>query len=71
MLVLSRKKNQTIVIDGQIEIEILKIKGNKVVLGITAPKGMLILRGELVQGEVATDTMSSGATDNVVTDAAE
>ena len=47
MLVLSRKRNQTIVIDNQIEIEVLKIKGNTVRLGIKAPSNIKVLRGEL------------------------
>lgn len=47
MLVLSRKKNQTILIDGQIEIEVLQIKGNSIRLGITAPSDVRVLRGEL------------------------
>lgn len=47
MLVLSRKKNQTIVIDSQIEVEVLQVKGNTVRLGIKAPNDVKILRGEL------------------------
>ena len=47
MLVLSRKKNQTILIDGQIEIEVLQIKGNHIRLGIKAPRDVRVLRGEL------------------------
>ena len=47
MLVLSRKLNETIVIDGQIKIEVLKVKGNTIKLGITAPDDVKILRGEL------------------------
>lgn len=47
MLVLSRKKNQTILIDGQIEIEVLQIKGNSIRLGIKAPSEVRVLRGEL------------------------
>ena len=47
MLVLSRKKNESIVIDGQIKIEVLKVKGNTVRLGISAPDNIKILRGEL------------------------
>ena len=52
MLVLSRKKNQTIVIDGTIEIEVLKIKGNTVRLGIKAPSDIKVLRGELSPFEI-------------------
>lgn len=47
MLVLSRKKNQSIILDGNISVEVLQIKGNTVRLGITAPKSVRVLRGEL------------------------
>ena len=47
MLVLSRKKDESIILDGQIEIQVLKIKGNTVRLGIKAPAHIKVLRGEL------------------------
>ena len=47
MLVLSRKKNQTIIIDGNIEIEVLQVKGNSIRLGVKAPREVKVLRGEL------------------------
>lgn len=47
MLVLSRKKNETIVIDGGIEVEILQTKGGTVKVGIKAPDNVRIIRGEL------------------------
>ena len=47
MLVLSRKKNETIVIDGGIEVEILQTKGGTVKVGIKAPSDVRIVRGEL------------------------
>jgi len=47
LLILSRYKGQTIEIDGGIEIEVLKISGNQVRLGIRAPRETLVLRGEL------------------------
>ena len=56
MLVLSRKTNQTIVIDGAIEIEVLKIKGNTVRLGIRAPSTIKVLRGELPPLEIQMPT---------------
>lgn len=52
MLVLARKLNQKIIIDGQIEIEIVKIKGNTIRLGITAPQDVKILRSEVMPIEV-------------------
>ena len=48
MLCLSRYTGQTIEIEGGIEIEVLKISGNQVRLGIRAPKEIQVLRGELV-----------------------
>ena len=47
MLVLTRKQNETILIDGCIKIEVLKCKGNTIKLGISAPNDVKILRGEL------------------------
>ena len=47
MLVLSRKMGETIEIGGEITIEVLQIKGNRVQIGIRAPKDIRILRGEL------------------------
>jgi carbon storage regulator CsrA len=47
MLVLSRKRNEQILIDGNITIEVLQVKGNTVRLGISAPRDVKVLRGEL------------------------
>lgn len=47
MLVLSRKAGEKIVVDGNITIEVLKVKGNRLTLGITAPASVKVLRGEL------------------------
>lgn len=47
MLVLSRKKNESIVIDEHIVITVLEIRGDKVRLGIEAPKSVPIHRSEV------------------------
>lgn len=47
MLVLSRKKNETIVIQDQIEVTVLGIEGDTVRLGISAPKTIDIFRKEV------------------------
>ena len=49
MLVLTRKINESIIIADNIKIEILEIKGEKVKIGIEAPKELHILRDELYQ----------------------
>ena len=47
MLVLSRKKNDSIVIGDNVRIEVLKVSGNTVRIGIQAPRDVKVLRGEL------------------------
>jgi carbon storage regulator len=47
MLVLSRKRQDTIVIDQRIRIKVLGIRGDRIRLGIEAPEDVVILRGEL------------------------
>ena len=47
MLVLSRKIDQRIHIGDDITIVVNQIKGNRVTIGIDAPDGVRILRGEL------------------------
>lgn len=47
MLALTRRKNEAIIINGDIEIRILDIQDGKVKLGITAPKDVTIHREEV------------------------
>jgi carbon storage regulator len=47
MLALTRKKDEAIIINGNIEIRILDVQGDKVKLGISAPKEVTIYREEL------------------------
>lgn len=47
MLVLSRKETQRIRLGDDIVITVVRIGGDKVRLGIEAPKDMLVLRDEL------------------------
>lgn len=47
MLVLSRKKNESIVIDERIVITVVEIRGDKVRLGIEAPRDVAIHRQEV------------------------
>ena len=47
MLVLSRKKNESIVIDDNVVITVVEIRGDKVRLGIEAPREIPIHRSEV------------------------
>lgn len=47
MLALSRKKNEALVINNNIEITVLEIKGEQVKLGISAPKDVPVYRKEV------------------------
>ncbi len=47
MLALSRKKNEALIINNNVEITILEIKGEQVKIGISAPKEVPIYRKEV------------------------
>lgn len=47
MLVLTRKTNEELVIGGDVRVVVLGVQGSRVRLGISAPDGFRILRGEL------------------------
>ena len=47
MLVLTRKKNESIVINGDITIVVVEIRGDKVKLGVEAPREVSVHRREV------------------------
>jgi carbon storage regulator len=49
MLVLSRKKNESIIINDDITITVVEIRGDKVRLGIEAPKTVTVHRQEVYE----------------------
>ena len=49
MLVLSRRKDESIMIGDDVEITIVDIHGDRVRLGITAPKTILVHRREIYE----------------------
>jgi carbon storage regulator len=49
MLILSRKKDESIIIGDNIEISIVDIKGDHVKLGIKAPKDVKVYRQEVYE----------------------
>lgn len=48
MLVLTRKRGELIQIDGNIQVTVISVQGNRVRLGIEAPDSVSVRRGELV-----------------------
>ena len=49
MLVLSRKKNESIVINDNIVITVVEVRGDKVRLGVVAPKDVAVHRQEVFE----------------------
>lgn len=47
MLIMTRRVGETIIIDNDIEITILEVKGNQVRIGVTAPKAVSVHREEV------------------------
>ena len=61
MLVLSRKKNESIVINNDITVTVIEIRGDKVRLGIVAPKEVPVHRQEVYDAIHGTTGGVSGA----------
>ena len=53
MLIISRKKNEGIIINGDIIIMVAEVQGDKVRIGIDAPESIKIMRKELLDTEKA------------------
>lgn len=52
MLVLSRRSGETIELGSEISVEVICVQGNRVRIGIRAPKHVRIIRGELAFREL-------------------
>ena len=64
MLVLTRREQERIVIDGDIVITVLGVdKNGQVRLGIDAPQEKNILRGELIEAVAAENTSAAAQAD--------
>ncbi len=66
MLALARKVNETIVINNNIEVTLLEIKGDQVKIGIDAPKSIPIYRKEIflqIQDANKESAMNAGSTE--------
>ena len=61
MLVLSRKLNETILIGDNIRITLLGIDGDKIKLGVDAPKDIKVFREELLEATKNTNKQALSA----------
>lgn len=61
MLVLSRKEGERIQIGDNITLVVSKVSGNRVTIGIEAPRDVKVVRGELGEvGSTSTEPVLSG-----------
>jgi carbon storage regulator CsrA len=67
MLVLSRKLQQQIKIGDQITVTILRVKGNTVRVGISAPRDLRVIRGELPKNDEAVNSEATIECESVIT----
>lgn len=61
MLVITRRAGEEIVIGGNIRVTVVRVNGDKVRLGIVAPREVKVLRQELVGTEPENDDESEAA----------
>ena len=64
MLALTRKKGESIMVNNDIEISILELRGDQVKIGITAPKEVPVYRKE-VYLQIQKENEASSSIDNL------
>lgn len=60
MLVLSRKEGERIILGNGVVVTVLRTQNGRVRLGVDAPKGVRIMRGELCDGLSDSPTPGQG-----------
>lgn len=58
MLVLSRRRDESVIINGNVRVVVVEIRGDKVRLGIEAPSDVNVYRSELVDRQREFDAVS-------------
>ena len=70
MLALTRKKGESLILNNDIEITVLEVRGDQVKLGIAAPKSVSIYRKEVYiqiqkENEASASVENLGALENL------
>jgi carbon storage regulator len=61
MLVLTRRANQALRVGANVEVRVVRIEGDRVVLGIKAPRHVAVVRSELIE-EVSVEVRDASDT---------
>ncbi len=64
MLALTRKKGESLVINNNIEVSILEVRGDQIKIGISAPKDVPIYRKEVYK-QIQEENKASVSTDGL------
>lgn len=65
MLVLTRRPGQSILVGEEIEVVVVRVEGDRVVLGIEAPREVRVVRAELLRAVEAENQRSTEARDRI------
>jgi carbon storage regulator len=65
MLVLTRRPGQSILVGEAVELVVVRVEGDRVVLGIEAPREVRVVRSELLRAVEAENQVSSAARDRI------
>ena len=65
MLVLSRKVGERLVIADNIVVEVVRIRGNRITLGVVAPEDVKVMRSELKVHQQSTKSESQPASQHL------
>ena len=64
MLVLSRGKNESIIVGDEVEVTVVDVRGDKVRLGITAPRSIPVHRREVYES-IRRENMQKRSIDDI------
>jgi len=65
MLVLTRRPGQSILVGDNVELVVVRVEGDRVVLGIEAPREIRVVRSELLRAVEAENQVSAEARDRI------